>query len=469
MAASAIATSSAVSSSQKKHHVSKNNSNNDFVTEIVVSVIQIGILSIGSYYLSNYISKKIQQQQLSRPTNEEARGRLQKIVDERASENGEEPQDLPPLNEYEQAIAEDVVDPSKLENTFADVGGMDGIKRELWELAVLPLVRPDLFTTDSPLVRPTRGILLYGRPGTGKTLLAKSIAKEAKATFIAVKLSKIMDKWFGESNKLIAATFSLAEKLAPSVIFIDELDTFLNPREGLEGGGASGAIKSEFLTLWDGLTTSQDCPILVLGATNRPHNVDAAILRRLPRQFCIPLPDAKGRQSILELLLQKQSITKEAIRFLPDLAKSTQGYSGSDLKELCRAAAMEPIREVMAETSKRAVMGTLPPKPKNNGKTKKNGTANNGQSSSSSLGPPPGVKVRPLSRADLITAFNKVKRTGYAAQSYGRAAEQQQPAVEDDDNNAQEMAKQFRSFMRLLSEVNENGSSNHSDEVPNLD
>lgn len=180
--------------SSRKSAVQPKNDPNSIMVELAVSVVQIGLLSIGSYYMSQWISKKVQQNQLSRPANGEARGRLQRILQKRAEEEGELVVELPNLNEYETAIAEDVVDPSSMESTFADIGGMDEIKRELWELAVLPLVRPDLFVSDSPLVRPTRGILLYGRPGTGKTLLAKSIAKEAKATFITVKLSKIMDK-----------------------------------------------------------------------------------------------------------------------------------------------------------------------------------------------------------------------------------------------------------------------------------
>ena len=468
----AVAVSPGASASSPKTGDAKQQPSNaqQILVTLAVNALELGVVIIGSYYLSGWLSKKIQSQQLSRPSNEEARKRLERMLMERAEGeamgegDGDEYDDdvesrhlavqrqlarALDLNEYETAIAEDVIDPKDIAVTFRDVGGIDPIKTELWDLVVLPLLRPDLFRSVSGLVTPPRGILLYGAPGTGKTMLAKAIAKESRATFVNVRLSSIMDKWFGESNKLVSATFSLARKLAPSVIFIDEIDTFLNQRDSSEGS-ATSTMKSEFLTLWDGMTTDskkeESRPVIVLGATNRPYDVDSAILRRLPRTFEIGLPDEKSRMQILNLFLEKQPMTEKARRSIPALANVTEGYSGSDLKELCRAAAMEPIRELTRASSQMAVMGLNAVEESDNDndqkddpyyhtpqeaskglsveqrnkKTKIRALGSGGGKARRVYGPPRGTKVRPVDEKDLAAALKKVKRTGESARNFLR-------------------------------------------------
>ena len=465
-AALSPATAASTASSPKTGDAKPSNAQQILVT-LAVNALELGIVIVGSYYLSGWLSKKIQSQQLSRPSNEEARKRLERMLLERAEgeamegENDDEHDDAESrhlavqrqlaraldLNEYETAIAEDVIDPKDIAVTFRDVGGIDPIKTELWDLVVLPLLRPDLFRSVSGLVTPPRGILLYGAPGTGKTMLAKAIARESRATFVNVRLSSIMDKWFGESNKLVSATFSLARKLAPSVIFIDEIDTFLSQRDSSEGS-ATSTMKSEFLTLWDGMTTDsrkeESRPVIVLGATNRPYDVDSAILRRLPRTFEIGLPDMKSRMQILDLFLEKQPMTEKARRSIPALANVTEGYSGSDLKELCRAAAMEPIRELTRAASQMAVMGLNAVEGSDNDNDKMDDPYyHTPQEASKGLsveqrnkktkirafgsgkarkvyGPPRGTKVRPVDEKDLAAALKKVKRTGESARNFLR-------------------------------------------------
>mmetsp|Transcript_1238 Transcript_1238/g.1977 ORF Transcript_1238/g.1977 Transcript_1238/m.1977 type:complete len:607 (+) Transcript_1238:66-1886(+) len=342
------------------------------------------------------------------------------------------------LSSYEMSIAQtNVIDPSNLSVHFSDIGGMDNIKSEIYDLVVLPLLRPDLFLSDSGLVSPPKGILLYGPPGTGKTMLAKAIAKESHATFVNVQLSTIMNKWFGESNKLISAVFGLARKLAPSVVFIDEMDAFLSQRDGTEGS-AVNSMKSEFLTLWDGLLSERPKsssggddrsgknnstlteaspssmmlptpPIIVLGATNRPYDVDPAILRRLPRSFEISLPNHNSRLQLLRLFLEKQHMTPEAKAFLPTVAEMTVGYSGSDLKEVCRAAAWEPVREMTSGASRKAVGWDGDGKPSSNNPMLKR---------TSSGFPPRGTKARPVNKNDFILAVQKVKKTGESARDF---------------------------------------------------
>lgn len=180
-------------------------------------------------------------------------------------------------------------------------------------------------------------------------MLAKALAHESGACFINLHISTLTEKWFGDSNKLVNAVFSLARKLEPTIVFIDEIDAVLGTRRSGEHE-ASGMVKAEFMTHWDGLASSnrqgQPQRIMILGATNRIGDIDEAILRRMPKKFPVTLPTVTQRLKILRLLLKDTKVEPNGFD-VDYLAKVTAGMSGSELKEACRDAAMIPVREMI--------------------------------------------------------------------------------------------------------------------------
>lgn len=260
-------------------------------------------------------------------------------------ENASSPKpEVPPDNEFEKRIRPEVIPASEIGVTFADIGAMDETKESLQELVMLPLRRPDLFK--GGLLKPCRGILLFGPPGTGKTMLAKAIANEAGASFINVSMSTITSKWFGEDEKNVRALFTLAAKVSPTIIFVDEVDSMLGQRTRVGEHEAMRKIKNEFMTHWDGLLTKPGERILVLAATNRPFDLDEAIIRRFERRIMLGLPSVESREKILKTLLAKEKV--ENLDF-KELATLTEGFSGSDLKNLCITAAYRPVRELLQQ------------------------------------------------------------------------------------------------------------------------
>lgn len=247
-------------------------------------------------------------------------------------------------NTYERALLSEVITPEEANVNFSDIGALEDVKRTLYETVILPLQRPELFRRGN-LARPTKGVLLFGLPGTGKTMIARAVATECGANFLNVSISAIASKWFGESEKYAKAIFSLAVKIAPTVIFIDEVDSLLSSRGKRYEHESSRKVKNEFMAAWDGLRTSQTERVLVLATTNRPMDLDDAVLRRLSRRILVDLPDAPNREKILRVLLRDEALAQDFD--YADLARKTDGYSGSDLKNLCIAAALHPVRELL--------------------------------------------------------------------------------------------------------------------------
>jgi transitional endoplasmic reticulum ATPase len=222
-----------------------------------------------------------------------------------------------------------------------DIGGLDDVKQHLKEAVEWPIKTPEIFTKLG--IRPPKGILLYGPPGCGKTLLARAVATESEANFISIKGPEVFSKWVGESEKAIREVFRKARMAAPAVIFLDEIDS-LTPRRGMgmSDSGVSERVISQLLTEMDGITSLQD--IVVVAATNRPDMVDSAVLRpgRFDRLIYVPEPDEKSRLQIFKLYTKGMPIAQDVD--LNQLTLYTKYYSGADIESLCREAAMHALR-----------------------------------------------------------------------------------------------------------------------------
>lgn len=237
---------------------------------------------------------------------------------------------------------------------WSDVAGLEGAIEALKEAVILPIKFPKLFTGNR---KPWKGILLFGPPGTGKSYLAKAVATEANnSTFISVSSSSLVSKWLGESEKLVKNLFEMARQNKPSIIFIDEIDSLCSSRSDNESESAR-RIKTEFLVQMQGVGNNTD-GILVLGATNIPWVLDAAIRRRFEKRIYIPLPDMKARY---ELFKMKIGTTNHNLRDdeLRRLAEKTEGFSGADISVLIQDSFMQPIRKVQTATHFKKVNGDM--------------------------------------------------------------------------------------------------------------
>ncbi|XP_032070871.1 spastin isoform X5 [Thamnophis elegans] len=243
-------------------------------------------------------------------------------------------------------ILNEIVDSGPSVN-FDDIAGQELAKQALQEIVILPSLRPELFTG---LRAPARGLLLFGPPGNGKTMLAKAVAAESNSTFFNISAASLTSKYVGEGEKLVRALFAVARELQPSIIFIDEVDSLLCERREGEHD-ASRRLKTEFLIEFDGVQSSGEDRILVMGATNRPQELDDAVLRRFTKRVYVSLPNEETRLLLLKNLLSKQGnpLTQKE---LAQLARMSDGYSGSDLTALAKDAALGPIRELKPEQVK---------------------------------------------------------------------------------------------------------------------
>ncbi|MCO5586277.1 hypothetical protein L7F22_040216 [Adiantum nelumboides] len=221
-----------------------------------------------------------------------------------------------------------------------DVAGLESAKQALQEAVILPVKFPQFFTGKR---RPWRAFLLYGPPGTGKSYLAKAVATEADSTFFSISSSDLVSKWMGESEKLVANLFQMARENAPSIIFVDEIDSLCGQRGEGNESEASRRIKTELLVQMQGIGNN-DQKVLVLAATNTPYALDQAIRRRFDKRIYIPLPDLKARQHMFKVHLGDTPSDLSEADF-EELARRTEGFSGSDISVCIKDVLFEPVRK----------------------------------------------------------------------------------------------------------------------------
>lgn len=242
-------------------------------------------------------------------------------------------------------IENEVID-SGVPVTFEDIAGLGFAKKTVEELVIWPMKRPDMF---KGLTAVPKGLLLFGPPGTGKTLIGKAIAHQSGATFFNISASSLTSKWVGEGEKMVRTLFAVASVRQPAVIFIDEIDSLLTQRTDGEQE-STRRIKTEFLVQLDGAGTSGEELVLVVGATNRPQELDEAARRRFTKRLYIPLPEKAARSHLVKHLLRNSDHSLEEKDFA-EITRRTQGYSGADIHTMTKEAAMGPLRRRMASIS----------------------------------------------------------------------------------------------------------------------
>ncbi|KAL1735246.1 P-loop containing nucleoside triphosphate hydrolase protein [Schizophyllum commune] len=271
---------------------------------------------------------------------------------EDAEENGDEiierVKSDPDLDPHEQRLLPTIVSSASMPTSFDQVHLPTHTIDSVRTIVSLPLLHPSAFQSGILKEHGMTGCLLFGPPGTGKTLVVRALAKEAGVRMMTISPSDVMDMYVGEGEKLVRAVFSLARRLAPCVVFLDEIDALFGARmSARESGGAFAhrGVITEFMQEMDGLTSSNEDSVIVIGATNRPFDLDDAVLRRLPRRLLVDLPGEKEREEILKILLRDETLGEDVD--VKALAKRTESFSGSDLKHLCVSAALDAVKELV--------------------------------------------------------------------------------------------------------------------------
>lgn len=241
------------------------------------------------------------------------------------------PKGIKRLDAYETQLLTNVVQPENISDRLDSIGGLSKLKKDIESNVLIPLKYPKIFFSTKSL-SPPRGILLYGPPGTGKTMIAKAVAKESSVPFLSLTLSSLENKYFGESSKLLSATFSLAKKLQPSVLFFDEIDGMIRKRSDMDQSCVYG-FKTEFLTHMDGISTGNEA-VIIIGCTNCVDSLDAAVKRRLSKHYKVDFPNAKEKLEILKLNVD--SLSNENLQHLSESLSAT--CSGSDIVNAIQTA-----------------------------------------------------------------------------------------------------------------------------------